>query len=173
MSTQKLSSEVLVRFVVRGEPKSQPRPRFINGRVVSNTSPEVSRWQAAVRWGAVEAYNAIERGVLKGTQSLRVDVVFFFGTKKRERWGKPHTQKPDRDNLDKLVLDEITKVGLLEGDDCRVSSGSISKAWCAPGGEGCIVEVLVDEQKWPLRGLDGESNTSTADGVPGWLKKNP
>jgi Holliday junction resolvase RusA-like endonuclease len=164
---------VLVRFSVRGEPKSQPRPRFINGRVVSNVSPEVSRWQAAVRRAAGEALCAIAEGLPDKATALRVNVTFFFGTKKRERWGKPHTHKPDRDNLDKLVLDECTAVGVFGGDDCRVSTGTISKAWCAPGGEGCIVEVLVDEQKWPVRGLDEENHTDTADGVPEWLKKNP
>lgn len=173
---QKLSSEcsagtgeMLVRLVVRGEPKSQPRPRFVNGRVISNTSPAVSSWQKAVQRAASEALCAIAEGLLSKATALRVDVTFFFPTKKSERWGKPHTQKPDRDNCDKLILDEATKVGLFGGDDCRVSAGMIKKYWVRPGGEGCTVEVSIDASGAPWEGLDSTSSMTTADRAPEWL----
>lgn len=173
---QKLSSEcsagtgeMLVRMVVRGEPKSQPRPRFVNGRVISNTSPAVSSWQKAVQRAAGEACGALAQGLLSKATALRVDVTFFFQTKKSERWGKPHTQKPDRDNCDKLILDECTKVGLFGGDDCRVSAGMIRKYWCRPGGEGAIVEVSIDASGAPWEGLDASPSMDTAGDAPEWL----
>jgi len=167
------TGELLVRLSVRGEPKSQPRPRFVGGRVISNTSPAVSSWQAAVRRAASEALCAIERGLPDKATALRVDVTFFFPTKVSARWGKPHTQKPDRDNCDKLILDECTKVGLFGGDDCRVSAGMIRKYWCRPGGEGAVVEVSIDASGAPWEGLDSTSSMTTADEAPEWVKRNP
>jgi len=105
--------------------------------------------------------------------ALRVDVTFFFPTKVSARWGKPHTQKPDRDNCDKLILDECTKVGLFGGDDCRVSAGMIRKYWCRPGGEGAVVEVSIDASGAPWEGLDSTSSMTTADEAPDWVKRNP
>ena len=160
---------MLVRLTVRGEPKSQPRPRFVNGRVISNITPAVSSWQAAVQRAASEALCAIAVGLLDKATALRVDVTFFFPTKKSERWGKPHTQKPDRDNCDKLILDECTKVGLFGGDDCRVSAGMIRKYWCRPGGDGAIVELSIDASGGPWEGLDAPSSMDTPDDAPGWL----
>jgi len=166
------TGEMLVRLVVRGEPKSQPRPRFVGGRVISNVKPAVSSWQGAVRRAASEALCAIAVGLVTKVTALRVDVTFFFPTKVSDRWGQPHTMKPDRDNCDKLILDECTKVGLFGGDDCRVSAGMIRKYWCRPGGEGCIVEVSVDASGAPWEGLDASSGVTTADGAPKWIK-NP
>ena len=163
------TGQVLVRLTVRGEPKSQPRPRFVNGRVISNITPAVSSWQAAVQRAASEALCAIAVGLLDKATALRVDVTFFFPTKKSERWGKPHTQKPDRDNCDKLILDECTKVGLFGGDDCRVSAGMIRKYWCRPGGDGAIVELSIDASGGPWEGLDAPSSMDTPDDAPGWL----
>ena len=160
---------MLFRLVVRGEPKSQPRPRFVNSRVISNITPAVSSWQSAVRRAAGEALNAIADGLPDKATALRVDVTFFFPTKVSDRWGKPHTMKPDRDNLDKLVLDECTKVGVFGGDDCRVSAGVIRKYWCRPGGDGCIVEVSIDASGGPWEGLDAPSGITTADDAPDWL----
>lgn len=163
---------MIVRMLIRGEPKSQPRPRFVNGRVISNITPAVSAWQQRVRWVASEAMRAIGDGLPDKATALRVDVTFFFPTKDSKRWGRPHTMKPDRDNLDKLVLDESTKAGLFGGDDCRVSAGMIRKYWCRPGGEGAIVEVSVDASGAPWEGLDASSGVATAEDAPGWIK-NP
>jgi len=164
------TGEMLVRLVVRGEPKSQPRPRFVGNRVVSNIKPAVSMWQGAVRRAASEALCAIAVGLVTKATALRVDVTFFFPTKVSDRWGQPHTMKPDRDNCDKLILDECTKVGLFGGDDCRVSAGMIRKYWCRPGGEGCIVEVSVDASGAPWEGLDASAGVSAAEDAPEWIK---
>jgi Holliday junction resolvase RusA-like endonuclease len=167
------TGDMLVRLVVRGEPKSQPRPRFVGGRVISNVKPAVSSWQAAVRRGAHEALNALAGGLPDKATALRVDVTFFFPTKVSARWGKPHTQKPDRDNCDKLILDECTKVGLFGGDDCRVSAGMLRKYWCRPGGEGAIVEVSIDASGAPWEGLDASAGVSTAEDAPEWITGPP
>jgi Holliday junction resolvase RusA-like endonuclease len=51
-----------------------------------------------------------------------------------------HVKKPDRDNLDKAVLDALT--GIFWHDDCQVCSGSIEKR-IAGGGDESGVEIFV------------------------------
>lgn len=47
-----------------------------------------------------------------------------WSKKKREQMaGQPHRQKPDRDNIDKAILDA------LFGDDAGIATGSLSKFW--------------------------------------------
>ncbi|WP_334254054.1 RusA family crossover junction endodeoxyribonuclease [Mannheimia indoligenes] len=47
--------------------------------------------------------------------------------KKAEMDGKPHQQKPDKDNLEKALLDA------LFDDDCRIWDGRVSKVWGETG----------------------------------------
>ena len=39
-----------------------------------------------------------------------------------------HTKKPDRDNLEKAVLDVLTQLGMW-GDDCQVCGGEVLKRY--------------------------------------------
>jgi len=79
---------------------------------------------------------------------LRVDIVFVLPRPKNKVLKtKPmprylHTIKPDRDNLDKAVMDALT--GLLWRDDCQVCDGRIQK-WVASGDEQPHVEITVTE----------------------------
>lgn len=50
--------------------------------------------------------------------------------KRDEMRGTPHQQVPDKDNLEKAVLDA------LYGDDCRVWDGRVTKIW---GDEGHVM----------------------------------
>ena len=158
-------NEMIVKVVVAGEPHSQPRPRFVRGRVISNISPAVSRWQLEVETACRAALCAIAGRITQG-MALRVDVTFYFGTKKSERWGKPHTMKPDRDNCDKLILDEATKAGLFGGDDCRVSAGMIRKYWVNPQGQGAVIEIYEDTSTADINGVEQRELPFEK---PGWL----
>ncbi len=83
---------------------------------------------------------------------LRVDMTFYMPRpKKHYRTGKYshilrddapkmwHTNKPDRDNLEKAVLDCMTKSGLIK-DDCLVCTGNIQKKW-ANKESGVFIEI--------------------------------
>jgi Holliday junction resolvase RusA-like endonuclease len=41
--------------------------------------------------------------------------------------GKPHTQRPDADNIAKAVKDGLNRIAW--GDDCQVAELSVRKAW--------------------------------------------
>jgi Holliday junction resolvase RusA-like endonuclease len=74
------------------------------------------------------------------TGPLRVDVAVYFMrpkshffTGKRSDVLRPdapnfHTSKPDRDNLDKAILDAITNAGIWK-DDAQVCAGTLTKAY--------------------------------------------
>lgn len=124
-----------IRFVVPGVPVPQPRQRHRSVKVqgkggfVQNYTPQtdpVNAFKAAVRLTA--------RGVYRGPPllgPLRVDLLFLLPRTKAEFWKTkpmprlPHPKKPDRDNLDKAVLDALT--GLLWLNDSQVCDGRITK----------------------------------------------
>ena len=56
--------------------------------------------------------------------------------KKAEHNGQPHQQRPDKDNLEKALLDAIHE------EDCRVWDGRVSKIW---GYTGQIIIKPIDE----------------------------
>lgn len=61
-----------------------------------------------------------------------------WSAKKRSEWaGKPHMNKPDKDNLEKALLDSIYK------DDSVVWSGWVEKRWAETGA--ITVENLNEE----------------------------
>ena len=60
-----------------------------------------------------------------------------YSKKKRaELAGQAHRQKPDRDNIDKAILDTLFK------EDCRISFGTLSKRWDDGGGARIELEIL-------------------------------
>ena len=73
--------------------------------------------------------------------AFRIDCEFrfarpkgHFGKGRRSQYLLPsapkrHTVKPDRDNLDKAVLDALTQSGFW-GDDSQASDGRIQKRYC-------------------------------------------
>lgn len=56
--------------------------------------------------------------------------------KKRAMAGQPHRQKPDRDNIDKGILDALFK------SDCGIAMGSIAKFW--DDGLGARLEITIE-----------------------------
>ncbi|CAB4183215.1 Rus Holliday junction resolvase [uncultured Caudovirales phage] len=113
---------------VQGTPRPQPRPRFVRGRVVSTADANARRWIATVEAGAKALVE------LRGKQSgpLAVAIGFRFPTRDKARHGKPHTFRPDVDNLAKLILDCLMRAGLIDDDAC-VSSLAVQKTWDETG----------------------------------------
>lgn len=136
---------------VQGVPRPQPRPRFVRGRVVSTADANAKRWIATVEAGA---RSLVE---LRGKQSgpLAVAIGFRFPTRDKTRHGKPHTFRPDVDNLAKLILDCIMRAGLI-GDDSIVSTLSVQKTWDETGR--AVVWIESDDRK-----------ESEPTHLPGWL----
>lgn len=128
-------------------PAGQPRARagVVNGRARVFNPSTVKTALGRKPHPAVEFKHSVRMAVSEATSRrlldgpLRVDLEFVFPrpasiTKKtRPNPSIPHTKKPDRDNLDKAVLDSLT--GLLWNDDCQVCDGRIRKRIAAAGEE--------------------------------------
>ena len=85
-------------------------------------------------------------------EAISMELTFTFATGEKGRFGKPHTHKPDADNLAKLVMDALVDGGLWVGDDSRVADLTVRKRWCKSGSEGVAVSIYVDapaEEKAP------------------------
>lgn len=131
-----------VTFYVPIIPKGSPRPRAAafggHARVYVPKSAQDWKRQVAL---AAEPFMPRERL----DEPLRVDALFLLERPKRLMRRKDpdglvwHTSKPDRDNLDKAVLDALAP---FWRDDTDVCVGTILKAYHAKDGRpGLVVRV--------------------------------
>ena len=129
---------------IEGEPKAQPRPRAFSrdghARVYDEATAE--GWKSLIALAAQEA-----RPAMPLDEPVRIDATFYFKRPKRlMRRTDPkgpvrHTAKPDRDNLDKAVLDALKTIGFLR-DDSVVCAGSIEKFYHTKTGRpGAVIEI--------------------------------
>ena len=104
----------------------------------------IVEFKATVRMAAQEAYKGKP---LNGP--LKVDLTLIFPRQKNKIWKtRPmpryrHIIKPDRDNVEKAILDALTNAGTFV-DDCQVCAGSVEK-WHAAGDEQPHCEILITE----------------------------
>lgn len=131
-------------FFVPGSPVAQPRIRAtVTGGNARMYTPDngVVRWKRSIKFIARQNWHGLAM-----PDAFRVDLEFIFARPKAMTWKtKPmpsinHLKKPDRDNLDKAVLDALT--GIFWQDDCQVCDGRIQKR-IASGAENEGVYVSV------------------------------
>lgn len=143
-------------LITQGHPRPQPRPRVIRGRAISTLDPLASSWKARIR--ASSSAIPRELGHL-APGPISCSMAFLMPTKDTSRFGKPHTQVPDLDNLAKLVLDAMQDTGLI-ANDSHVALLSLSKSWAPADKAGVIVEL---ENLEAQPGAPGQAR-------PDWLK---
>lgn len=139
-----------ITLCVRGDPSAQPRARGMAFR-----SKKSGKWTARVYnpddadgWKARVQVEAIkQRPESPWTGPLRIDASFFFARPKylmkaSSPEGKVrHTAKPDRDNLDKAVLDTLKQARFFK-DDAQVCDGEIRKFYAAKGASpGAVITI--------------------------------
>ena len=143
-----------ITFFVAGIPKGQPRSRAcVRGKHAGVYDPGTANdWKGLIRLEARRAWEVDGVGT-PFTGPTKIDESFFFprpgnhfGSKKNVPYLKPdapewHTGKPDRDNLDKAVLDALKNLGILS-DDAIVCDGKPTKRYAAPGATpGCHITI--------------------------------
>ncbi len=128
-------------ITVIGNPlaKNKKRARWVDGK------PKVYPDQSHRPWSAL-VIDAVEQAGLAGkrfTGPLRVDCTWRFRRpRKHYRTGKHENElrsdapfyvsnKPDRDNLDKAVLDALTQSGIWV-DDAQASTGMLRREYVGP-----------------------------------------
>jgi Holliday junction resolvase RusA-like endonuclease len=133
-----------ISFFVKGKPCGQPRVRVARGHAYTPHGP-IDGWKKELLFGCKRHR---PNPPLEGP--LRVNLFFFMPRpmshylranlrKNAPEW---HTIKPDRDNLDKAVLDCLTRAGFWI-DDCQVCAGELRKRYVTAGGFGTEPGVAV------------------------------
>lgn len=153
-------------ITVRGLPRPQPRPRWVGRRMVSTTGRARNWGQAVEKAGKEAVANAGGFEAVRNILGDRVQVRMRFRIDPRANG------RSDVDNLAKLVMDRLMKVGALGGDDSRVVDLQVEKTTVlpptlasvgTPAGAGVTVELR--------QVLDAPSGAQEAAGEPrpGWL----
>lgn len=93
-----------------------PAPRMTQrSKFVDERAKKYLRWKDDVAWLCRLAQFELPESQLS--------ISFRFATTHKDRWGQPHTGKPDLDNLVKGLFDALKK------DDHRVTQFSCDKKW--------------------------------------------
>ena len=141
-------------FFANGTPKGQPRGRAVRrGAHAGIYNPGTAdNWKSSVRAALKDQLKTMGTPKLVLTGPLRVTVAAFFPrpkshyyTGKRCHEIRPdapeyHTAKPDRDNLDKAILDALTNAGIWP-DDSIVCAGGITKRYADSNQPGALIEI--------------------------------
>lgn len=138
-----------IKFTVYGIPKAQPRPRSVGFRdKLGNVKSRVYQVENTTGWRHDIIFNAgnyIPDSPIE--VPCRVDITFLLKRPQRLYRKKdpdgcvPAPGKPDRDNLDKVVLDALVSCGILR-DDALVIDGRILKLYHAKTGKpGAIISI--------------------------------
>ena len=105
-------------------------------RAVLHDSPQLRDAQAKLH-----AALAPHRPPAPLTGPVRLVVKWCFPLTGRHRSGDYKTTKPDTDNLQKALKDQMTRLGYWK-DDAQVCSEIVEKFWADPCGVYIVVEEL-------------------------------
>ena len=144
-------------FFVRGEPKGQPRPRAFARKMSAvhvarfYDSDVADTWKRAVQLAIIDAASTHKWAITLGP--VAVELRFAMPRPKSHSGAKGlkpsapqfHTQKPDIDNLEKLLGDQITRSGRIWRDDSQVVSMRSDKFWATGAEQGCSVSISTFE----------------------------
>ena len=137
----------MIHIKIFGEPVAKGRPKFRKmGKFVQTYTPTKTMKEEKRLKEALKSF--YDKAPLSGP--LAVDLHFSFGipksyTKKRikeiESNGYYHTNKPDCDNLAKLVLDAMN--GIIYEDDKQIYSLHIVKKYVSPETDDPNIEIFI------------------------------
>jgi Holliday junction resolvase RusA-like endonuclease len=142
----------MVEFFVLGPPVPQGSKKayVVNGRsvLVEAAGARHKDWRLNVRAVAIQAMG----GVAPFTGPVRIDIDFIMPRPKSHKSSKGalkanaprwHTFKPDRDKLERAILDALS--GVVYVDDSQVCDGRISKTYGEVPGAHITVGEIVEE----------------------------
>lgn len=140
-------SIICVSFDGTPVPQGRPRARAMgkHATVYEDKKSKDAKERIIQKLHSVAHLNKREEPFFKKGVPLQVAIEFFFEIPKSRAKttvaGDSHIIKPDVDNLAKLVLDAVTKAGVVWHDDSQVSYLNVSKSY----GVSAITRLYVEE----------------------------
>lgn len=149
---------MLTNFFIAGHPKGQPRPRAFARRMGAKfvarfyDSDSADEWKAAVDAALME--QTVELSPQLKLGAFHVSLHFAFQRPKahfrangelKDLAPSLHRQKPDLDNLAKLILDRTTRSAKFWADDCQVIDLSVCKDWARDGDQPGVRVMIISE----------------------------
>ena len=124
----------LCHFFVEGVPQAQARPR--KGKYGNIYSPAPANgWKEAIQATFLQ-----KCGRQEITEPVFLTIHFFFPKKGvNPHVSKPHTSRPDKDNLEKVIMDALNK--LAWKDDSQVFGSRTAKYWSSTK---CGAEIWIE-----------------------------
>lgn len=132
---------------VPGTPVAQGRPRAFKdkaGNIRVFNPDKATAWKQVVATYAQQAIVSDGWTVPDSAEPIHVDIVFTYRRPKSAPKRNPpsyKTTRPDRDNLEKAILDALKWGGVFH-DDSQVVRGSVWKVYTADK-EGAWIRILV------------------------------
>lgn len=122
---------MLNKIIIETDPMGKPR---MTQRDKWAKRPAVQKY-----WNYKDELKVACKDMPEDTNLITWDVFFampksWSEKKKREKGGTSHDQKPDRDNIDKGILDAIL------GEDKLISHGTLNKWWDDGNGPRIILQ---------------------------------
>lgn len=94
---------------------------------VTSDNPDLKKWREKVTIAAKEQVRTKDLKQYERDTPVRVDLLFVFKRPKSVRDRVHPTVKPDKDKLERAVLDSLT--GVLYADDAQVVQGETAKSY--------------------------------------------
>lgn len=136
---------MIVSFTIHGKPFGKQRPRFSRKSGRAYTPAETVSFERVVGQLAQPLFQDPLTGPVKLTIFASFVIPKSWSKKKAEQHlHRPHTQKPDADNVAKGVLDGLNRIAFA--DDGQVYEIVVRKMWGLTEKTEVFVENTLDPQ---------------------------
>ena len=130
-----------VTFTIPGKPFAKQRPRFSRRSGRAFTPQETVSFERTVGQIAMPHFPEPLTGPVKLTIVATFEPPASWSKKKTaEHLNRPHTQRPDLDNIQKAILDGLNRIAFA--DDGQVADIQTIKMWGHPAGTVVTVEGI-------------------------------
>lgn len=122
-----------VTLTIPGKPFAKQRPRFSRAQMRAFTPKETVAFERVVQQIASLKFDEPMEGPVKLTVLATFETPKSWSKKKTaEHINRPHTQRPDLDNIVKAIKDGLNRIAYA--DDGQVSEVAAKKFW-GPAGQ--------------------------------------
>lgn len=130
----------MVTFTIPGQPFGKQRPRFSRKSGRSYTPEKTVSFERQVGQIAMPHFPAPLEGPVKVTIMATFEPAKSWSQKKTAaHLNRPHTQRPDLDNIEKAILDGLNRIAFA--DDSQVAAVTKCKVW----GPSAKTVVIIEE----------------------------